>query len=106
RGADRQREIAVRVALGAGKARLIRQLLTESMLLAVCGGMLGLGVAQICVRALLGLLPVHELRGIPPLTAVGLDPRIMIYAMLVSLAAGVGFGIVPALRMTKPALYD
>ncbi|MDB4878104.1 MAG: permease [Gemmatimonadetes bacterium] len=106
RGADRQREIAVRVALGAGKARLVRQLLTESLLLAVFGGLLGLGVAQAGLRALVGLIPAQQIRGIPQLATVGLDPRIVAYALLLSLLAGLGFGIIPALRMTKPALYD
>ncbi len=106
RGADRQREIAVRVALGAGKTRLVRQLLTESLLLSVCGGALGLGVAQIGVRALLAVLPAQQLRGMPTVTSSGLDPRIVTYALLVSLAAGLGFGIIPALRMTKSALHD
>jgi putative ABC transport system permease protein len=106
RGADRQREIAVRVALGAGKARLVRQLLTESLLLAICGGLLGLAVAQAGVRALVGLIPAQQIRGIPQLTTVGLDPRIVTYALLLSVLAGLGFGIIPALRMTKPALHD
>ncbi len=106
RGADRQREIAVRIALGAGKARLIRQLLTESLLLAACGGLLGLGVAQAGVRALVGIVPAPVLQGIPQLSSVGLDPRVVTYALLLSLAAGVGFGIIPALRLTSPVLYD
>jgi putative ABC transport system permease protein len=106
RGADRHREIAVRVALGAGKSRLIRQLLTESVLLAGCGGVLGLGVAKLGVQALLGILPARQMRGFPTLTAISLDSRIVVYALLVSLAAGVGFGIVPALRITRLALND
>ena len=106
RGADRQREIAVRIALGAGKARLVRQLLTESLLLAVCGGVLGLAVAQVGVRALLGVLPVQQIRGLPTVTAAGVDLRILTYALLVSLAAGLGFGIIPAVRTTKQGLHD
>jgi predicted permease len=106
RGADRQREIAVRIALGAGKARLIRQLLTESLLLGACGGILGLGVAQLGVRALVGLVPPQQLRGIPQLATVGLDPRIIAYALALSLIAGLGFGIIPALRLTAPTLHD
>jgi putative ABC transport system permease protein len=104
RGADRQREIAVRIALGAGKARLVRQLLTESVLLSVCGGLLGLLVAQAGVHSLLGLIPASQARTIPALATAGLSLRAVAYAMIVSLIAGVGFGIVPALRMTKAAL--
>lgn len=106
RGSDRQREIAVRVALGAGKARLVRQLLTESLLLAVCGGILGLVVAQIGVHWLIGLIPASQLRTVPVLATAGLDPRVVVYAFLSSIVAGLGFGVVPAIRMTSPALND
>jgi putative ABC transport system permease protein len=106
RGADRQREIAVRVALGAGRGRLIRQLLTESMLLAVLGGVLGLGVAQIGVHSLLGLIPARAVRGLPMLASAGLDARVITYTLLVSLLAGLGFGLVPALRLRAGAVHD
>jgi predicted permease len=106
RGADRQREIAVRVALGAGQRRLIRQLLTESLLLAVAGGALGLVLAQFGTRALVGVIPQGTLRTLPGLSGVGVDVRVALYAMAVSLVAGIGFGIAPALRSTNPAVND
>jgi putative ABC transport system permease protein len=104
RGADRQREIAVRIALGAGKARIVRQLLTESVMLGVCGGLLGLGVAKVGVRSLLSMIPAAQATANPALAASGLDPRVVGYALLISLLAGIAFGIVPALRMTNAAL--
>ena len=68
----------------------MRQLLTESLLLAVCGGLLGLGVAQLGVHSLLGLIPAQQVRGFPRSRRAGLDPRVVAYALLVSLAAGIG----------------
>jgi putative ABC transport system permease protein len=105
RGADRQREVAVRVALGAGKGRLIRQLLTESLLLAVAGGLLGLAVAQVGVQSLLALIPSQQIRGLPSLKSAGLDARVVTYAMVTSLIAGLGFGLLPALRLSGAGIH-
>ncbi len=104
RGADRQREIAVRIALGAGKRRLVRQLLTESVVLSLAGGVLGLALAKVGVQWLIGLVPAAQARAIPALASAGLDPKVVGYAVLLSVAAGIAFGIVPALRMTNGAL--
>jgi putative ABC transport system permease protein len=90
----------VRAALGAGTGRLIRQMLTESLVLALCGGVLGLGVAKLGVRALLGIMPSHQVRGMPVLTSAGLDAKVIGYCFLVSLAAGLVFGLLPAIRVT------
>jgi putative ABC transport system permease protein len=100
RAASREREIAIRASLGAGRGRIIRQLLTESVVLASLGGAVGLAFGAAGVRALLLLLPV----GLPRVTEVGIDMRVLAFTMAVALATGVGFGMVPALRASRPTL--
>jgi putative ABC transport system permease protein len=104
RGADREREMAVRVALGAGRARLVRQLLTESFILAVIGGGLGLLVAKAGGSALISLIPAAQMRGLPAIDASQRNWSVVLYTLLVSVAAGFGFGLVPALRFTRSSL--
>jgi putative ABC transport system permease protein len=101
RGASRHGELAVRVALGASKGRVLAQLMTESLLLAFIGGALGFGLSFVGVEALLALAPDQT----PLIEQVGVDGRIMGFAAAVTLAAGVFFGILPALRASgaKPA---
>ncbi len=106
RAADRQREIAVRVALGAGQGRLVRQLLTESLMLAVVGGAMGLGLAQIGVRALIGAIPPQARATAPGLATAGVNMQVVMYGALVSLGAGILFGLVPALRAVRPAIHN
>jgi predicted permease len=98
RAASRQKEIAVRVSLGAGRGRLFRQLLTESVLLAGMGGALGLLLAQWADAGLLRLVS-HGPSPVP--LDVRVEPRIVLFTLGVSLLTGVLFGVAPALRATR-----
>jgi predicted permease len=99
RAAGRQREIAVRLALGASRWQIVRQLLVESVLLALTGGVVGVAVAWTGARTLLGFLP----QGSTPLgLASPPDARILLFNFAVALATGLLFGLVPALQATNP----
>ena len=102
RAASRTREFAVRAALGASQARVVRQLLTESILLAVAGGGLGLYLASWGTRAALGVLPSALPRG----EQVGVDGHVLIFTAAISLLAGIFFGLTPALKSSRPDLHD
>jgi putative ABC transport system permease protein len=104
RAAGRSREFAIRSALGAGRARIIRQLLTESVLLALTGGVLGLALGLSGVRALLAASPGDIPRVGENGAAVGLDWRVALFTLGISLTTGVLFGLVPALGASKPDL--
>ncbi len=106
RAADRQREIAVRVALGAGRGRIVRQLLTESVLLSVGGGALGILFSVSGVRGLLTLLPTQPMRGIPPITSVGVDGWVALYAFVLAVIAGLAFGLAPIPALLRSHLHD
>jgi putative ABC transport system permease protein len=101
RASQRETEFAIRAALGAGNRRVVRQLLTESLLLAVIGGSLGLLVAQLGIKALIAMAP----SGLPRLDAIHLDAKVLIFTLLVATAAGVLFGIAPALAATRSDLH-
>ena len=98
RGTARAKEIAIRMAIGASRAAVVRQLLTESLLLAVAGGLAGIG---------LGYLGVSFLRAIPipsdfPISlGTQMDTRLLAFSLVVSLVTGVAFGLFPALRATR-----
>jgi predicted permease len=99
RAASRQKEIAIRLAIGAGRFRIIRQLLVESLLLSLAGGFLGLVLAIWTDRVLLAFLPPDE---IALKLSTSPDLRILAFATAVSLFTGLIFGLVPALQATKP----
>jgi predicted permease len=102
RSMGRSREFAIRAALGAGRVRVIRQLLTESILLAGAGGALGLLLAFWGVKAVLGALP----GALPRADEVSLDSRALLFTMAVSLFAGIVFGLAPALKTSRVNLQE
>jgi len=102
RAADRQKEMAIRTALGAGRRRVIRQLLTESSLLALIGGAIGLLLAWLGVNA---LVKVNQVQ-IPRSSEIGVDWRALAFTLGVSLLTGFVFGLVPALQISKADLHE
>jgi len=94
KAAGRQREMAIRTALGAARTRLVRQMVTESVLLSLAGGALGLVLARVSMRALVSLIPM----GVS--MSSGLDTRVLLFNLAVSLFTGFLFGLVPAFQIT------
>jgi len=102
RGAGRQKEIAIRAAMGAGRGRLIGQMLTESLVLSCCGAAVGLLLAFIGTRALAHLTSVS----IPLLSDVRIDARVLGFTLVAALLTGLLFGLVPALQVQDSKLHD
>jgi putative ABC transport system permease protein len=102
RAASRQRELALRAALGATRNRLLRQLLTESVLLALCGGIVGVALAYWGVELLKAFGPDN----IPRLREISIDPRVLLFTFVISLLTGVAFGLVPALQASRADVND
>jgi putative ABC transport system permease protein len=102
RAASRQKEIALRMALGAGRSRIVRQLVTESLLLAVAGGTLGLLLGAWGLKVLISLAPDV----LPRMENISLDWRVLGFTLLVTLLTGLVFGLAPALQTSKAALND
>jgi predicted permease len=98
RGTARAKEIAIRVAIGASRAAVVRQLLTESLLLAAAGGLAGIGVGYLGV-SFLGAIPLPS--DFPLYFGLQMDTRLLLFGVAISLATGIGFGLVPALRATR-----
>jgi putative ABC transport system permease protein len=102
RAAVREKEIALRISLGAGRVRLARQLLTESVLLSLLGGVLGILLGWSSLHLLTSLLQ----RRLPEAIAIHLDGRILVFALLLSLATGLAFGMAPVLQLIRGNLHD
>jgi predicted permease len=100
--AGRQHEMALRTALGASTSTIVRQLLVESVLLAMIGGIAGVALAFVGVPALLALTPVN----VPYVERIGVDWRVLGFALGISLVASLGFGLLPAWRAARPNLDD
>ena len=100
RASARQQEMSMRVALGAGRRRLVRQLVTESVMLSLAGGALGLGLAWAGTRALIAARPAD----IPRLDQIGLDPVVVFVTLGVSVVTGLLFGLFPAFQATRRSL--
>ena len=101
RGTARAKEIAIRMAIGASRAALVRQLLTESLLLAAAGGLAGIGVGYLGV-AFLRAIPIPS--DFPISLGTEMDTRLLVFSVVVSLVTGVAFGLAPALRATRSDL--
>jgi putative ABC transport system permease protein len=99
RATGRQREIAIRSALGAGRARMVRLLLTESVLLGLLGGALGIGVAYLGLNLLDAAMPVDD--GVPYYMDWKIDRTALLYTMAISIATGLVFGLAPALQVSR-----
>jgi putative ABC transport system permease protein len=102
RAASRQKEVAVRTALGAGRSRVVRQILTESLLLALLGGSLGLLLGLWGMRVLGALSPP----GIPRVETVSLDSHVLVFLVVASVLTALGFGLAPALHASEVSLND
>jgi putative ABC transport system permease protein len=100
RAAGRRRELAMRLALGATRGRIVQQMLTESVLLAILAGMAGLLLSVWGTRFLATLIPA----GIAPLTGTGVDGRVLLFTVSVTLATGILFGVIPASRVSQSHL--
>ena len=102
RASSRERELAVRAALGAGWWQLVRQTLAEAIVLAAVGTVLGVGLAYLGIRQLLWIAPAN----LPRLNAINLDLKVLGFAILAGLVSAVLFGVIPALRTAKPNLME
>ncbi|HET9369860.1 MAG TPA: ABC transporter permease [Vicinamibacterales bacterium] len=104
RGAERQREIAVRLAIGAGRWQLVRQLLLEAVVIAVLSVPAALAVAWIAFGLLKSAMPATLIRFVPGWTVMGIDSRVALFTFVAALVTAVIFGLLPALQVSRPQL--
>ena len=104
RGAERQRELAVRLAIGAGRWRIVRQMLVESLVLAAAAIPAALAVAWVAIVLLKGMMPAALIRYVPGWASMGLTPRLIVVTSLAALGTSLLFGLLPALQSSKPSL--
>jgi len=100
RATTRQQEMAVRQALGASRSRIIRQLLAESLLLAIAGGALGIAVASMTMRVIVSLIPAT----VPRVNEISIDSRVLLVSLSLSIVSGILFGLAPALQSARSHL--
>ena len=101
RSTGRTREFAIRVAVGASQTRIVRQLLTESVLLALAGGALGIAIAKWGTQVVLAAVPA----ALPRADEIRLDTRVLLFTLGLSIAAGILFGLAPALKTLRPGMH-
>src|SRR6267378_4513826 len=101
RASDRQQEIALRLTLGASRLRMVRQLLTETMMLSLMGGLAGIATAAFALGPMLRFFP----HGVPRLSEVRIDWVVLLFALLISILTGLFFGLAPALQSTRPDVF-
>jgi len=102
RAAFRQKEIAVRIALGASRLRIVRQLLTESVLLSLISGIIGIGLRVWLTRLLIYISPANS----PRFEEIGIDPRVLLFTLGVSILTGIIFGMAPVFQSSRPQLNE
>jgi putative ABC transport system permease protein len=106
RATGRMKEVALRLALGASRGRIIRQLLTESVILALMGGTIGVLLAGWGVEAFKATLPEEAAWGMPGYNHLGVNSRVLVFTLIVSVVTGILFGLAPAIQASKPDLNE
>jgi predicted permease len=106
RSLSRQKEVVIRAALGASRWRVVRQLLTESVLLSLVGGAIGLLLARWGVSGLVAILPDNQISALPFLTNLGVSPKMLFFSSGIALLTGLFAGLVPALQASRPRLNE